>query len=230
MSESVQVPDWINVSRGTLRSRRRAAAHAPGVKGAGPLIDVSRETLSKLTDYVALLKKWNSKINLIGSGGDIWNRHIWDSYQLVPLLPRRAKSLVDIGSGAGLPGLVIAMATSLKVTLIERDIRKASFLREAARSLGLQGVEIKNEDAHFIHGSYDVITARALSSLADLCELALPLMGKTSICFFPKGENFASEVEEAREKWSFDLELIPSQTNCNSSIVSISKLKKKNKS
>lgn len=204
MSDETKIPDWVkkNVSRGTLVN---------------------------LASYVALLLKWNSKINLIGSRGDVWNRHIWDCCQLVEHIPSRAKTLIDLGSGAGLPGLVIAMATSLHVTLVERDIRKASFLREAARTLGLKKVEVKNEDAHFISGKYDVVTARALSSLADLCELAFPLLGKSSICLFPKGEKFATEVAEAGEKWSFDLELIPSRTSQDSSIVSLSKLKKNTK-
>ncbi|MEJ0010946.1 MAG: 16S rRNA (guanine(527)-N(7))-methyltransferase RsmG [Alphaproteobacteria bacterium] len=189
--------------------------------------DVPRETLERLEGYVALLEKWNRTINLVAKNDDIWSRHIWDSYQLLPLIPPTAKTLIDLGSGAGLPGLVIAIARPMAVTLVERDRRKTSFLREAARSLGLKDVVILAEDAGTLGGKYDVITARALASLNALNELAAPLMGTNAICLFPKGRNFASEVEEAGRDWSFDCQCVPSRTQEDSSIVSLSKLKRK---
>jgi 16S rRNA (guanine527-N7)-methyltransferase len=192
--------------------------------------DVPHETVALLGRYVDLLKHWNGTINLIGKATqhDIWGRHIWDSYQLLPLVPKRAKTLVDLGSGAGLPGLVLAIAApKLAVTLVERDIRKSTFLREAARSLGLSNVTVRNDDAHFLDATFDVITARALASINDLCELALPLMGTASICLFPKGENFANEVAHATEFWSFEEQVIHSETHEKAGIVSISKLNKR---
>lgn len=192
--------------------------------------NVPFETMEALGRYVALLHQWNGTINLIGKATlhDVWGRHIWDSYQLVKLIPPKAKTLVDLGSGGGLPGLVIAIACpKLAVTLVERDIRKAAFLREAARSLGLANVTVKNEDAHFLDASFDVITARALAGISDLCDFAFPFMGKNSICLFPKGENFATELEGATKNWSFLEQVIHSETNEKACIISLSKLNKR---
>lgn len=188
--------------------------------------DVSRETQLLLEQYTALIAKWNAKINLIGDEKNIWNRHIWDAYQLIALMPQSAKTCVDLGSGAGLPGIVIAVATSLDVTLVERDERKAAFLREAARVLGLKNVTVLQKNARDINGTYDVILARALTSLTELCALSAPLMGTSSICLFPKGATFASELEETRGGWSFESQLIPSRTKEKSIIISISELRK----
>lgn len=189
--------------------------------------DVPRETRTRLERYVQLLLKWNKAINLIGDENDVWERHIWDSYQLLDLIPEGARSIVDMGTGAGLPGLVLAMAKPFEVTLVERDQRKASFLREAARVLELEHVRVREEDAASLSDQYDVITARALTSLHQLCELSYPRMGTSSICLFPKGENFATELEQAGAGWSFEHTLIPSKTKANASIVSITKLKRK---
>lgn len=196
---------------------------------SNPITNVSRETQLLLEQYTALLLKWNAKINLIGDEKNLWDRHIWDSYQLIDLIPAEAKTFIDLGSGAGLPGLIIAIATSLEVTLVERDERKAAFLREAVRALGLQRVTVLQKDAKNINGTYDVISARALTSLAELCELSAPLMGTNSICLFPKGETFATEIEAARAGWSFNLRPTQSRTEAKSVIVSISQLKNKNK-
>lgn len=188
---------------------------------------VSHETGQRLGQYVALLKKWNATINLIGktTEADIWQRHIWDSYQLIPLIPSTTRSLVDLGSGAGLPGIVLACVFSFPITLVERDARKSSFLREAVRSLGLTHVTILQEDATKITGPFDVITSRALAALDTLCGFAYPLMQDGSICLFPKGENCATEVVQARTHWAFESQVIHSKTHEKASIVSISKLK-----
>lgn len=189
--------------------------------------NVSRETLSLLTEYVNLLLKWNAKINLIGPAteADIWNRHIEDSQQLVDAIPSAAKTLADLGSGAGLPGMVIAITCpNLSVTLVEQDQRKAAFLTEAKRVLSLTNVTIAATDIATLKGTYDVITARALAPLKDLLHWTKPLLKQGSVCLFPKGENYAKEIEEARGQWQFSSQLKPSLTNQKSTIIILTEL------
>jgi 16S rRNA (guanine527-N7)-methyltransferase len=194
--------------------------------------NVSRETLSTLANYVALLLKWNAKINLIGPAteSDVWTRHIDDSLQLVALIPENAASLVDLGSGGGLPGLVIAIARpDLQVTLVEQDQRKAAFLKEARSLLALSHVTIEAKDIAQLNGQFDVVTARALSSLTNLLAMAKPLIKDGALCIFPKGANHQAELAEAEENWAFVSQLIPSKTNAESSIITITKLNAQNR-
>ncbi len=191
----------------------------------GAKVDVSRETLARLKAYEKLVRKWNPRINLIAKStiGDIWDRHFLDSAQLFELIPSGTKTLVDLGSGAGFPGLVLALmgeATDLKVTLIEADTRKCAFLRTAALELKLD-VEIVNERISAVDLSgFDVITARALASLTELLDWTSG-RAPSSICLFAKGENLADELREAEIAWTYDHDLIPSKTNPNASIVRI---------
>lgn len=190
--------------------------------------DVPRETGERLAAYVQLLLKWNATINLIGktTETEIWGRHIWDSWQLVPLVPRGTRKMVDLGSGAGLPGLILAIAfPESKITLVERDARKVTFLREAVRALALDNVTVLQKDAMELTETYDIVTARALAALSELFSLASRIMGKGAICLFPKGENFAKEIEEAAGNWVFEHQVIPSKTNEKAGIVSVSQLK-----
>ncbi len=190
--------------------------------------NVSRETFSLLTNYVNLLLKWNSKINLIGPMTEpaIWSRHIDDSLQLVEHLPETATNLVDLGSGAGLPGLVIAIARpDLAATLVEQDQRKAAFLNEAKRVLALSNVTVEAKNITEIKGAFDVVTARALAPLSQLLSYAKPLLrGNQSFCLFPKGENHAAELTEARQTWQFVNQNFPSKTNAQSAIVTVAQL------
>ena len=189
--------------------------------------NVSRETFSPMAEYVALLLKWNSKINLIGptTETDIWSRHIEDSAQLLPLIPEAAQSLVDLGSGAGLPGMVIAISRpDLSVTLVEQDQRKSAFLTEVKHRLRLTNVTVKPVDIAILNGQYDVVTARALASLDILLGMAKPIMGEGAICLFPKGGNHEMELTEARQNWSFQSTQRKSATLSVSSIISISQL------
>jgi 16S rRNA (guanine527-N7)-methyltransferase len=186
---------------------------------------VSRETHLLLERYVEILRKWNAKINLIGDEKNIWDRHIWDSYQLVELIPADAKTLIDFGSGAGLPGLVIAIAKPIQVTLVERDQRKSAFLMEAARVLELRNVTVVNADIKTLEAKpYDVVTARALASLDELCALSHPFMGTNTICLFAKGESHAMEIAAARANWIFEFRICPSVTQPKAAIVAITKL------
>ncbi len=180
-----------------------------------------------MADYAALLLKWNKKINLIGPAteSDIWLRHIEDSVQLVPLIPTTAKTLVDFGSGAGLPGLVIAIqCPELSVTLVEQDQRKAAFLTEAKHRLGLSNVTIQAIDIAQLEGHYDIVTARALATLDTLLAMAAPHVSANAICLFPKGKNYAQEIDVAQKNWHFLETAFASKTNPISSILCISEL------
>ncbi len=188
---------------------------------------VSRETLHQLEAYAALLCKWNQRINLIGrtTESELWDRHIWDSYQLLELLPATVSTLADFGSGGGLPGLVLAIARpGLVVTLVERDQRKAAFLTQTVMTLALPNVSVRATPIETIDQRYDVITARALASLTELCSLSYPRLLATGFCLFPKGANFATELAEAKTMWDFAHHEIPSKTHDVAQIISLSQL------
>lgn len=190
--------------------------------------NVSRETEQVLRDYVALIEKWNAKINLIGktTEAEIWERHIDDSLQLSSLIPSEAKTLCDMGSGAGLPGIILAIAhPQLHVTLAEHDDRKAAFLREAIRVCALANVEVYNGDVADLKKPFDVVTARAFAPLVKMLSYTMHLIHNRSLCLFPKGESYAMELAEAKKQWVFHCQLHHSTTQEKSMIVSITELK-----
>jgi 16S rRNA (guanine527-N7)-methyltransferase len=166
------------------------------------LTGVSRETLERLEAYAALLVRWSTRFNLIGRNtiGDLWRRHFLDSAQLLPFIVG-ARNLVDLGSGAGFPGLVLAVLGAPGVELIEADGRKCAFLREAIRVSGTSAAvrhgRIENTPAR----PYDVVTARACAPLENLLDLADRFVGPETICLFPKGERAADELASARRAW-----------------------------
>jgi 16S rRNA (guanine527-N7)-methyltransferase len=175
-----------------------------GAGGFADLIPVSRETLLRLEAYAELLVRWSARINLVGRAtlADLWRRHMLDSAQLLPLVPADAKTLIDLGSGAGFPGLVLAILGLPGVELVEADARKAAFLREAARITGAN-VEIRPCRAAAVPPHrVDVVTARALAPLDRLLDLAQPFIGPGTICLFPKGENAEQELILARKRWT----------------------------
>ena len=171
------------------------------------LTDVSRETLARLETYAALLSKWQKAINLVSrdSLDDLWRRHMLDSAQLLPLLPENTRILVDLGSGAGFPGLVLAAQGVPEVHLIESDARKCAFLREAARGLGVT-IQIHNcrvEEMPVM--AADVVTARALATLPELLDLAERFLVPHTICLFLKGKGADEELTWACERWNMTL-------------------------
>jgi 16S rRNA (guanine527-N7)-methyltransferase len=190
---------------------------------------VSRGTKAKLELFVALLVKWNEKINLIADTNlnQIWERHIADSMQLFPHLPDNAKTVADIGSGAGLPGLVLAMMSEKQFTLIERDQRKCAFLFEVVRECGIINVEIVSSDVEKLERRFDVIVARALANLSNLMNYSYPMIMEKTICLFPKGETYAIELDEAGKQWDFSFQALPSLTHKKSRILVISDLRKR---
>ena len=184
--------------------------------------DVSRGTFEKLQRYVDLLIDENQRQNLIGRStvDEIWVRHIVDSAQIVRLAPRPGSSWVDIGSGAGLPGLVIAILTEGPVTLVEPRKLRADFLARAAADIGLaERVAVQAAKAERIGGSFDVITARAVASLDALLGISRHLSTDKTRWLFLKGKNAQSELDEARAKWQGEFRLEPSRTDPEAAII-----------
>lgn len=194
------------------------------------LPQLASETVSRLEQYVEQLLKWNAKINLISSTTveDVWRRHIEDSLQLLPLLPPTAMTLADLGSGAGLPGMVIAIAKpDISVTLIEKDQRKSAFLNEVKSRLKLHNVSIVTADIESQASRYDSVCARALAPLDQLLGFASKLIVPNGQAIFLKGENYAEEISAAKKTWSFDVALTQSVTHRASSILTVTNLTKK---
>ena len=169
---------------------------------------VSRETLGRLETMVEVLLRWQKTINLVGRAtlDDVWTRHILDSAQLAPLIPK-ARTLADLGSGAGFPGLVLAaLRPKLDVTLIESDARKSAYLGEAARRMGLPKqpkIVISRIEVAPPAGA-DVVTARALAPLGQLLAWAAPHKSDPAICLFHKGKGWQAELTEAMKDWEIE--------------------------
>jgi 16S rRNA (guanine(527)-N(7))-methyltransferase RsmG len=189
---------------------------------------ISPEAYERLARFIDLLLRWNAKINLISRADErtLWPRHILDSAQLVPLLPPIPGTLIDLGSGAGFPGLVLAVLTTWSVHLVECDQRKAAFLREAARTIDAR-VTIHPVRAEILRlDGAAAVTARAMAPLAALLPLAAPLLAPDGICLFPKGRSAADELTAASKQWHMRAELFPSQTNSSAAILRISELRR----
>ncbi|MFN7038785.1 MAG: 16S rRNA (guanine(527)-N(7))-methyltransferase RsmG [Alphaproteobacteria bacterium] len=194
--------------------------------------DVSRETIQNLIQYVDLLTKWTNAINLISQNttNEIWERHIIDSIQLVRFLPNKEITVTDLGSGAGLPGLVISLCGISKMYLIESDKRKSIFLQEAAK-LSSKEIHIINERIENIKvdWSTDILTSRALAPLHKLLDFSKNYISKKSKLLFLKGENLEKEIIYAKEFYEFEYKLHNSLTNKNSWIIEITNLFKREK-
>ncbi len=190
---------------------------------------VSRETVERLKTYEALLQQWQKAINLVASATlpQVWHRHFADSAQLVALAPPQPKTWLDLGSGAGFPGLIVAILLSqhgkTRVTLVESDSRKAAFLREAARQVAVPvdilAIRIEAAATRANLWCVDVVSARALSPLTRLIALSLPFLGPKTVCLFPKGREAARELQSAELEWDFASELIASRTEPEARIV-----------
>jgi 16S rRNA (guanine527-N7)-methyltransferase len=197
---------------------------------------VSRETLDRLGIYANLLARWQKTINLVAPStiDDVWHRHFADSAQLWQYRPADARTWLDLGSGAGFPGLVLAIlgaGSDSRHLLVESDNRKAAFLREVARETGVAVdilcMRIENAETRAKVGAVHCVTARALAPLPRLFELVAPYFGSSTLGLFLKGREVAAEIEETARRWQFAYELKPSMTEEGSSVVLLKALKPK---
>lgn len=191
-------------------------------------LNVSRETLARLEAYADLLTDWNARHNLVARSTlpDLWRRHMWDSAQILPLIPETASSLADLGSGAGFPGLVLAalLRDRVAVTLHEATAKKCAFLAAAAERMDV-AVTIRNARMEDLPPQpFDVVTARACAPLPLLLDYAHRFMGPNSVCLFLKGQSVGSELTEATKYWKMEATQTPSATDPSGAIVTVKKL------
>lgn len=193
-------------------------------------LEVSRETLARLERYADLLRKWTRAINLVGPAtvADLWRRHILDSAQLLPLLPAspegRRRRVADLGSGAGFPGLVLAILGCGEIHLVESDRRKAQFLREVSRETAAEATVHVVRIEELSPLCADCVTARALAPLDRLIDYARPHLAPGGVLLFLKGAEATAELTAARERWSMDCETRPSITDPRGRILRLSGL------
>ncbi|CAM3074755.1 16S rRNA (guanine(527)-N(7))-methyltransferase RsmG [Sphingomonas antarctica] len=184
-------------------------------------VDVSRETFAQLQIFVDLLIAESERQNLIAKTSipDIWTRHIADSLQLVTHAPQ-ARSWLDIGSGAGLPGIPIAILTNVFVLLVDTRRLRTTFLEAVAKKLVLDQVSVATASiANVAARPFDAITARAVASLDRLLDMTQPFSHPGTILVFPKGKSAAEEVATAQRTWQGRFDIVPSRTDASAGIV-----------
>lgn len=189
---------------------------------------VSRETFEKFQIYKELLLKWQKAINLVSREtlSNLEERHFQDSLQLLKYIPGSSKSHIDLGSGAGFPGLILAIANpNLNTTLVESDSRKCQFLKNVSRET-MTPVKVLNERIESMENKdgYELITARALANLSQLLTYSKPLSDENTTFLFLKGADVDAEIQEAQKNWEFNLEIFPSLTHSQGKIIVIKNL------
>ncbi|MFV0430888.1 MAG: 16S rRNA (guanine(527)-N(7))-methyltransferase RsmG [Alphaproteobacteria bacterium] len=198
-------------------------------------LDFTEKMAEKLVLWHDALLKWQPKINLISPKtiNDVWERHFMDSLQLAQYLPKQTKELqfADFGSGAGFPGLAIALQVDAIVHLVESDQRKAIFLREVIRLWGDSSrIKVISQRIESLEdASYDYISARALADLNQLLAWACSYLKKDGQCLFLKGKNWKEEILNAQKYWQFDYENYQSITNDEAMVILAKNIKEKNK-
>lgn len=187
---------------------------------------VSADVVAKLATYAALLAKWQRAINLVGPGtlADVWRRHMFDSAQLFPLMPPQAHTLVDLGSGAGFPGLVLAIMGVPDVHLVESDHRKAAFLSHVSRETGAGATVHAERIEAMAPMKADVVTARALAPMPKLLGLARGFIGPQTVCLFLKGQDIVSELTKTPISMNMSVERLPSRTATSASILRLKEI------
>ena len=197
-------------------------------------LNVSRETLNGFYEYKTLLCKWNEKINLVSKHTliNVWERHFLDSGQIIIDVDASGKRWVDVGSGAGFPGLVVALLlrdrkVDCDLILVEKHPKKVFFLKEVIRKLNLS-VEVVNDNIYTLEPlNADILTARAFSELNNLIEIAFRHRKKEGICLFLKGENYRIELDKTLNNWFFDYDIIGSLTSSSGKIIRVKKIIKR---
>ncbi|OYX20016.1 MAG: 16S rRNA (guanine(527)-N(7))-methyltransferase RsmG [Rhodobacterales bacterium 32-66-9] len=194
-------------------------------------MSVSRETFAALQKLEHLVRRWTEAVSLVSKASlsDLWARHIVDSAQLFTFCPQEARRWLDIGSGGGFPGIVVAVLAreklpGLRVTLVESDLRKATFLRQAAQALGLDVAVRSSRIESLAPETADVVSARALAALPELLGYAQRHLKESGVALFPKGARFAEELAEARKSWTFDVDIQPSLSEPEAAILVIRKI------
>ena len=198
------------------------------------ILNVSRETLNSFDVYKTLLSKWNEKINLVSKHTlvDIWERHFLDSGQIIKNVEVSGKRWVDVGSGAGFPGLVVALLlrdrkVDCDLVLVEKNPKKAFFLNEVIRKLNLS-VEVVNDNIYTLEPlNADILTARAFSELNNLIEIAFRHRKKEGICLFLKGENYRFELDKTLNYWFFDYDIFDSLSYPSGKIIRVKNILKR---
>ncbi|TCK99817.1 16S rRNA (guanine527-N7)-methyltransferase [Shimia isoporae] len=194
-------------------------------------LNVSRETSERLKQLADMLIKWNPRINLVSKStiADLWTRHILDSAQVLKIAPPTTSHWVDIGSGGGFPGLVIALMCAepeapQKVTLIESDQRKCAFLRSVLRETGVPATVISQRIEQTEPQKASVLSARALADLNMLFGFAERHLSTGGLALFPKGATWEKEIADAKESWSFQVDAIQSITEPQAVILKVGEL------
>ncbi len=195
--------------------------------------NVSRETFDRLKTYQKLLNEWQERFNLVSRNTleDSWNRHFLDSIQLFKFIPESAKTLYDLGSGAGFPGMVLAIVAAektpyLNISLVESTSKKTLYLNEVKKQTGINVNIINDRIENLAPKKVDVITSRALTALDNLLVYAHRFCKASTVCVFPKGKKYAEEIKEARKHWSFDCQIENSEQSDEGKILIITNLRK----
>lgn len=199
--------------------------------------NVSRETYDKLATYVQMLKEWQQKFNLVSNNSisEVWERHISDSAQLFKYLPDDVDSVYDLGSGAGFPGLVLAIMAQeqrpdLKFRLIESITKKTVYLNAVKTELKLENVSIVNERVEKLKlPAAGVITARAMTALENLLTYAERLANRQTLMIFPKGKSYEEELAVAQKKWNFKLAIKKNEVSSDGVILLLQNVRRKSK-
>lgn len=202
-------------------------------------LGIGEQEYLKLQNFVALLAEWNEKMNLVSknSFADVWVRHVLDSAQLITYLPKNLKHLVDIGSGAGFPAIVLAILVEriipeAKLTLVESITKKTVYLNDVVQKLGLKNVEIINDRVenigkNTVFKDVDVITARAVAQLDVLCSYAKHIGNANTKLLLLKGQKWAEEDTLAQNHWQYDLTIYPNKYCLDGVVMELLNLRKK---
>jgi len=192
--------------------------------------EISDYKLNKLNKYLYLLNVWQEKFNLISikSVEFIWDRHVLDSYQILKIIGNN-KTIIDIGSGAGFPGIVCAICSNNHFTLVESNKKKITFLNEVKNKINLKNISIHHSRIENLktNKNFDFISARAVSSLDNLMKLSKNFLKNNTKCIFLKGKTFNKEIQKAKKKYFFDIRCVRSITDINSRVLVINNIMKK---
>lgn len=196
---------------------------------------VSRETLQKIKDFVAILQEWNNKINLVSTNSikDVWVRHVLDSVQLIKYIPQKTTHLVDIGSGSGFPGICLAilmqeLLPQAKITLVESITKKTVYLNDVIQKLGINNASVMNlRVENGVFKNVSVITARAVTDLNRLMLYQHKIGNDKTVGLYLKGEKYKEELISAEKNWHFKLGENPNKYAENGIILQITEVRKK---